>query len=387
MLGLLLIRAMTGAWQIAIAISVVACKPRGTPEPVPVAAIGDPLWGYAGEPRIPQLVDADAVFDALPAERTLGSVRAGLLVCRIDAKYNEATKDPASDPDLTMAITIGGAPMRIVWGASDSWRATMSVAAVDLARGDRVRVEGWDNDDLTSNERIGEITQTFDGSLPLVLRTDAMTVECRAMAQSELAARVATAMREADAALDALDRALVPNFTAADLNFPKQQVAAARRSITSGAAYVGWNVVDIQRRVVREQQLDREWTRRVRARVDALVAESRPPGELVPIARSHVSVAGKLTCDPASVCVVVVELAPDEGSPLDVFYSSGLSVRLIARDGTSFSTSEVRAQHGTTVTHPDKLTVTFNVHDDMKLQPELAVVRMRKSEPVLIRVR
>lgn len=396
--------------SMAITFALVGCRSDsgGPPPPPPPAAVGDPLWSSAW-PTVPQVPDAVALYESLqPFEAA--ALHAGLLACRIDAAENPATRDVFSGPDLAMEMTLGAGPSMIVRGKSDSWRSTVTLAAIDLARGAEVRAVIWDHDDLTDGEHIAELAGRFTGAFPLRLANAAATVECRAVPANALEVRVIAALSAADSALDAFAATPVAEFVSNRARSNKQ-VNAARRAITKAASHVGWHVDRVRERVARAEELERDWQRRLQEARDERIGRLPALGERVTIDGARLSVAGALDCDaqrierevarvfpgqaPGNIgCLLRVDVTPVPGATFD-WYSYSVGAKLVARDGEEFEVHETWAEIGgapmthrpPTLTPGMRISVVYTAGGlAAQAPPELAAISVRK-ETVLVRVR
>lgn len=411
-------RVHSAAAAIAIAIAWIGTgchrdRDRGESPPRPSRpsseAQGIPSWNgdWSSTPQLPDVV---ALYESLqPLE--VGALRSGLLVCRIDVKPNNATRDVFSDPDLAMELSAGSTWIATVYGKSDSWTATVAVAAVDLAPGADVRATVWDRDDFSDGEHIADLAGRFTGTFPITLAAPAATIECRAVPASVLADRTAAALRVTDTALDALAAGPGVDFVSNRAR-PKKLLDAARRAIAAAAGHAGWRADRVRERVAREQELERDWQRRVRAAGDELVAKLPAPGALVPLDGAQLSVGGKLDCDPSSIarevarafpgqapvsvaCLLRVDLTPVAEATIFPWDLNNRKVKLLARDGEDFAASESWLElDGALLTEwPQRLTpgmrisLVFLTGDSVAQKlPELATISIRKARAA-VRIR
>lgn len=196
-------------------------------------------WLAAGLPPLfaegpPQLADPVKVFfEAAPVS---GELQGGVLVCRVDIVGDEGW-DTFGAVDLLATFTVAGRAPVEVWGPEDRANAVVSVPAVNLRPGDKVKIDLEDRD-LTEREHIARGVARYAGALPLRFDLDEAQVECRGFSRADAEARARPALDRAAAAA-ALVETAAPDPAVPGLGLPSHALATAESAALEAEAWLG----------------------------------------------------------------------------------------------------------------------------------------------------
>jgi hypothetical protein len=225
----------------------------------------------------PQLADtARAFFDAEPVE---GDLEGGLLLCRIDV-VGDRGWDTFGAIDIAVTVTPGGRAPVEVWGPEDRSSAIVSVPAVTLRRGEKLKFLVEDRD-LTEREFVARGAVGYAG-LPLRLDLDHTQLECRGFSREGAEVRARAPLEKAALALAGVEGA-EPVLTEASLGAPHGPLAEARSAALEAEAWLGGSDTSVQRLKARLKKSLHDFEERARASMRARHAALPPPGTSVPL--------------------------------------------------------------------------------------------------------
>jgi hypothetical protein len=184
-----------------------------------LVAHGLPAIWREGPAQVPNTVNV--FFDA---DDVTGPLDRAVLLCRVDI-------------DLAVTVSAGGAGPVYVRGPEDRSSAVISVPAVSLGVGQKLKVVIEDRD-VTENEFIARGHVDYAGKLPVRINLEDVQVECRAVDRKTAEARAKPALAKAAHAMTAVERA-VPDLAQSGLGAPDAQRWDVTARIDEAAAWVG----------------------------------------------------------------------------------------------------------------------------------------------------
>jgi hypothetical protein len=266
-----------------------------------LVAYGLPALWREGPAQVP-----DAVNVFFDADDISGPIDKGVLLCRVDIVGNRGW-DTFGAVDLAVTLTVGKGPPTAVRGPEDRSSAVVSLPAIDLAPGQKLKVLVEDRD-VTENEFIARGAADYAGKLPLRINLDDVQVECRAVGRATAVARAKAPLAKAAHAMNAVERA-VPDLSRAGLGAPDSARWDVAARIDDAAAWLGDDDASVRALVTQLDAALAAFHERARADVRALPARLPAPGATVPM--SSLGVNAKLMVGPSLVVEVSVPAGSD----------------------------------------------------------------------------
>lgn len=263
-------------------------------------AHGLPAIWREGPAQVPDAVNVffDADDDVIGSD---GAIDKGVLLCRVDIVGNRGW-DTFGAVDLAVTVTVGKNAPVFVRGPEDRSSAVISVPAIDLAPGQKLKVLVEDRD-VTENEFIARGAVDYAGKLPLRINLDDVQVECRAVSRATAVVRAKAPLMKAAQAMTAVERA-VPDLTRENLAAPDSARWDVTARIDDAAAWLGDDDIAVRALVV---QLDAALAAfHERARADVRAAPARLPAPGGTIAMASLGVNARLLVGPSLVVEVSV---------------------------------------------------------------------------------
>lgn len=259
-----------------------------------------PLW-REGPAQVPDAVNA--FFDAADAA---GPLEKSVLLCRVDIVGNRGW-DTFGAVDLAVTVTVGKDAPIFVRGPEDRSSAVISVPAVDLAPGEKLKVVIEDRD-VTENEFIARGSADYAGKLPLRINLDDVQVECRAIERATAVARAKAPLARAAHAMTSVERA-VPDLRQPGLGAPDGARWDVAARIDEAAAWLGDDDPSVRSAVAQLDAALAAFQDRARAEVRAAPARLPAPGGTV--AMASLGVNARLLVGPSLVVEVSVPAGSD----------------------------------------------------------------------------
>lgn len=264
-----------------------------------MVAHGLPAIWREGPAQVPDAVNA--FFDA---DDLSGPIEKGVLLCRVDIVGNRGW-DTFGAVDLAVTVTVGrGAPM-VVRGPEDRSSAVVTVPAIDLAPGQKLKVLIEDRD-VTENEFISRGAADYSGKWPVRMNLEDVQVECRAIGRATAVVRAKAPLAKAAYAMTSVERA-VPDLTRAGLGAPDGPRWEVASRIDEAAAWLGDDDASVRAAMAQLHAALAAFHDRARAEVRAAPARLPAPGGT--IAMSSIGVNARFIVGPS--LVVEVSVPPD----------------------------------------------------------------------------
>ncbi len=268
-----------------------------------LVAHGLPAIWREGPAQVP-----DAVNVFFDADDVSGAVEKGVLLCRVDIVGNRGW-DTFGAVDLAVTVTVGKGGPTYVRGPEDRSSAVISVPAIDLAPGQKLKVLIEDRD-VTENEFIARGAVDYAGKLPVRINLEDVQIECRAVDRATAVARAKAPLAKAAHAMTSVERA-VPDLTRDALGAPDSARWDVAARIDDAAAWLGDDDASVRALTA---QLDAALAAfQDRARVEVRAAPKRLPAPGATIAMSSLGVNARLLVGPSLVVEVSV---PAGGEPV-----------------------------------------------------------------------
>ncbi len=305
-----------GRTAAAALACLAACSSPTEKRPPPDLAPPDRLgeWGedpalapdfaLAQERRAPKLPDVDDRMRERPHTIAMERLDAGVLLCKYHVREPAPDRrwDALAPPDLAFQLIVGRShPIRF-WGPEDHHDAYVSVPRLTIARGDLVRLDGWDRD-VTSDEYIGGDTARFDGEFPLHFRSTWMDADCTAMTHAEAEAVARPMLADIDRALARIEAA-EPDEAKPDLGGDPYEIDHLRGMFKVGgvplryaAGALGWEDPAIQARLARLRAGEAAWRAKRARTVEEIASRAPPPGTAVEIAKGLTMRVAATSCE------------------------------------------------------------------------------------------
>jgi hypothetical protein len=235
-----------------------------------------PDFALPQERRCPKVPAGDQIFRRYAEPKEVERLDDALLVCHIEALPKKSSSWQGlsratliGGPDLLVRMRVGAQPPMSLWGPENHWKSYISFPKVTVAKGERIEVAVWDRD-MFGKESFGQVRETWDGHLPLVMKGRRFVLECRAMPLDDARAALHPRLQHIDRDLDAVDHAKVV-LTAPYWGKPQGVVSRLTGmfydNFRYAAGFVGWDHPDIQARLERLKTIEAEWQTRARAAV------------------------------------------------------------------------------------------------------------------------
>jgi hypothetical protein len=267
-----------------------------------------PGFVYRQESRAPKMPSADRYLAGL-GRRRVRSLDDALLICDVELythnhsvpsfyRYKMGRPNPDrpqclgdwdtfAPPDALLRFRFRDEYPISLFGPEDHWGFFVSIPCIKLAVGDALALKVWDRDSGTAesgnmnpkrDEYMGEANVTFDGNLPIVLKSWYFLARCNAISNPRAGAK---------SWLDASDRLLRQAASwrpRAELyNFGRNESLNRltenylRGNLRYPAGFLGWDATEIVSRLARVREIgDAEGDQR-----RALVVELRRRSPLV----------------------------------------------------------------------------------------------------------
>jgi hypothetical protein len=202
-----------------------------------------PDWAASTRCTAPDVSSPGGYLDrARPGER--GALSGALLLCRVALPERDPNGEPwdfsifQAKPDPMVSLQVGAAEYGSAC-ATNTHVATLSWPGVTLAPGSPVRLEAWDRD-VQSHDFVAAAAATYEGSLPLALRSGELSASCAALDGAALDALVEEQIYLARLAIVTQGEALVPDRDAPRWGFSRAWDDASRAAVRELAGHVGW---------------------------------------------------------------------------------------------------------------------------------------------------
>ncbi len=252
------------------------------------------IEGTASEPRSPQ---HQPLHDAAQPE-DLGDAVDRLLVCHVSVVPGK-NWDTFGDPDPAARLEVDGQPFaRFAASGLDDNDVYLGWTGLSLTKGATVRLTATDMD-VARHDHIGTRELVWDGRSPIQFRHKNFSADCRFIADDEVKASFALEIADAEARLDEMEAALVPDPEDLAWGYPAKATTAARRAVSGAAALSGWRQSEVKMLAARYDGLESKWEQVVETSIRKDVATLPKPGSFVALDEGlSVSVVAAV-CDPA----------------------------------------------------------------------------------------